>query len=162
MNVVGSVGTTVGSVGLTENRIPASMAVRMLGPFAVFRDGVPVVLPGSRKMRALFAYLALAPSAVSRSQLCELLWDVPDDPRGELRWCLSKIRRLVDGESRKRLKTEGDTVRLDLAGCDVDALNIRQAAACDIAACSVDRLRLRAGLFEGEFLAGLDVDRCPN
>ena len=35
-------------------------------------------------MRALLAYLALAPLAVSRSQLCELLWDVPNDPSGEL------------------------------------------------------------------------------
>ncbi len=64
----------------------------MLGPLAIRRDGRALALPASRKVRALFAYLALAPLPVSRSQLCELLWDVPNDPRGELRWCLSKIR----------------------------------------------------------------------
>ena len=61
--------------------------VCMLGPMTIGRDGVTLALPPSRKVRALFAYLALAPLAVSRSQLCELLWDVPNDPRGELRWC---------------------------------------------------------------------------
>jgi DNA-binding SARP family transcriptional activator len=51
-----------------------------------------VKLPSSRKVRALLGYLALASRPVTRSQICELLWDVPNDPRGELRWCLSKIR----------------------------------------------------------------------
>ncbi len=66
--------------------------VRLLGPLAVRRHGVAAALPASRKVRALLAYLALAPHPVRRSQLCELLWDGPSDPRGELRWCLSKIR----------------------------------------------------------------------
>ena len=69
-----------------------------------------MALPASRKVRALFAYLALAPRPVARSQLCELLWDVPNDPRGELRWCLSKIRSLVDERGRRRVQTRGDTV----------------------------------------------------
>ena len=68
----------------------------MLGPLTICRHGVPMALPASRKVRGLLAYLALAPHAVARSQLCELLWDVPNDPRGEFRWCLSKIRGLVD------------------------------------------------------------------
>ena len=64
----------------------------MLGPLTICRHGVTLALPASRKVRALLAYLSLAPHAVARSQLCELLWDVPNDPRGELRWCLSKLR----------------------------------------------------------------------
>ena len=55
--------------------------VQMLGPLTVSRDGVVQALPASRKVRALLAYLALAPRAVGRSHLCELLWDVPNDPR---------------------------------------------------------------------------------
>ena len=46
------------------------------------------------------AAMSLATAAVGRSQLCELLWDVPNDPRGELRWCLSKIRGFVDEPGR--------------------------------------------------------------
>ena len=38
--------------------------VRLFGPLAIARDGVPVVLPASRKLRALLAYLALAPHPV--------------------------------------------------------------------------------------------------
>ena len=38
----------------------------------------PLQLPASRKVRALFAYLAMAAHPVGRSRLCELLWDVPE------------------------------------------------------------------------------------
>src|ERR1700748_1268597 len=74
----------------------AALQLRLLGPLTIGRDGAPLNLPASRKVRGLLAYLSLAPHAVTRSQLCELLWDVPNDPRGELRWCLSKLRSIVD------------------------------------------------------------------
>ena len=64
----------------------AGVEIRLLGPLTVSRAGAALVLPGSRKVRGLLAYLALAPHPIARSQLCELLWDVPNDPRGELRW----------------------------------------------------------------------------
>jgi DNA-binding SARP family transcriptional activator len=111
-----------------------SIRMRMNGPLALFRGDVPLELPPSRKVRALLAYLALAPRPVARSSLCELLWELPNDPRGELRWCLSKIRRVVGGE---RLVTRDDTVALDLAGW---------------------RLEMDG---EDELLEGLDVDRSP-
>ena len=88
----------------------------MLGRLRVHREGVALTLPASRKVRALLAYLALAPRPLSRSHLCELLWDVPNDPRGELRWCLSRIRTLVDEEGWPHVVTSGDTIWLDLAG----------------------------------------------
>ena len=104
-----------------------SLQMQMLGRLHVRRDGVALPLPASRKTRALLAYLALAPRPVSRSHLCELLWDVPNDPRGELRWCLSKIRALVDAEGRQRVMSGGDTIWLDLADCFVDAIEERRA-----------------------------------
>ena len=70
----------------------ASVAVWLFGPFRVVRNGAAAALAPSRKVRALIAYLLMAPRPVHRAKLCELFWDVPDDPRGELRWCLSKIR----------------------------------------------------------------------
>ncbi len=72
---------------------PAPLQVRLLGRMAVLRDGDEVPLPASRKVRALLAHLACTPAGISRTRLCELLWDGPDDPRGELRWCLSKLRK---------------------------------------------------------------------
>src|SRR5215471_14578391 len=103
-------------------------AIRILGPMSVVRNGAPVPLPRSRKVRALLGFLALAPSPVSRSRLCDLLWDVPNDPRGELRWCLSKLRSLLDdGDRRRVLATGPDLIALDLSECLVDAIQIDRA-----------------------------------
>src|SRR5262247_707511 len=133
----------------------------MLGPLAVYRDGQPVALPASRKVRALLAYLALAPGPVLRSPLCELLWDVPNDPRGELRWCLSKIRSVVDEPGRRRVHTRGDTVRLDLADCLVDAIEIARATEKGIETLVPEQQRELSALFNGDFLEGLEIDRSP-
>src|SRR3712207_4799578 len=84
------------------------LEIRLLGPLTVLRAGVPLTLPASRKVRALLAYLALAPQPAQRGQLCELLWDVPDDPRGELRWCLSRVRSVLDAPGRRRVETRMD------------------------------------------------------
>ncbi|GIL40577.1 adenylate cyclase [Rhodospirillales bacterium TMPK1] len=134
--------------------------VQMLGPLTIRRDGNVLTLPASRKARALFAYLALAPHAVTRSQLCELLWDVPNDPRGELRWCLSKIRGLIETADQRRVETAGDTVRLDLRGCFVDAIAIAEAVQ-NLATVAPARLRQIASFFGGDFLDGLEIDRSP-
>jgi DNA-binding SARP family transcriptional activator/Flp pilus assembly protein TadD len=135
--------------------------VRLLGSPAIWRGGVAATLPASRKVRALFAYLALAPHAVARSQLCELLWDAPSDPRSELRWSLSKIRGLVDEPERRRVQTSDDAVRLDLSDCFVDAIEVIQAAEAGIAMLTQARLQALSVLFNGDFLEGLEIDRSP-
>src|SRR4029079_14426206 len=115
--------------------------VRLLGRLTIWRRGAPVGLPASRKVRALFAYLALAPRPVARTQLCEMLWDVPNDPRGEVRWCLSKIRSMVDLPSRPRVQTRDDTIALDLADCFVDVIEIARATKEGIETLGVARQR---------------------
>lgn len=136
--------------------------VRLLGQLTVVRDGEPVKLPSSRKLRALLAYLALAPHPVSRSRLCELLWDVPNDPRGELRWCLSKLRGALNEPGRQRIETDGDTVALRLADMSVDAVETAAGVAEGIETLGLDRLRQLAELFTGDFLDGLELDRSPH
>ncbi|RWC27442.1 BTAD domain-containing putative transcriptional regulator [Mesorhizobium sp.] len=138
------------------------LSVRLLGPLAISRNDVSVTLPLSRKLRALFAYLALAPHPVGRSRLCELLWDVPNDPRGELRWCLSKLRGALDAPGRHRVVTQGDTVALDLSDCPVDALEVGQAATQGLGTLDVERLRALAKLFAGDLLDGLELERSPH
>src|SRR5690348_6314134 len=86
------------------------LQVRLVGPVSVLRDGAPVALPRSRKVLALLAFLTLDPSPQSRSRLCDLLWDAPNDPRAELRWCLSKLRSVVDGPDRRRVIAKGTTL----------------------------------------------------
>lgn len=134
-----------------------TLRLRLLGPLEVARAAAALPLPRSRKVRALLAYLALAPRPVPRSRLCELLWDAPADPRGELRWCLSKIRNVLG----QRVRASGDTVALDLAGCAVDALEVARAAAEGIEQLPLERSRALAALFGGDFLEGLDMDRVP-
>jgi DNA-binding SARP family transcriptional activator len=157
--VVDGVGMAVDSN--LADRATRSVAVRLLGPVAIHRHGVPLALPASRKVRGLLAYLCVAPNAVTRGQLCELLWEVPNDPRGELRWCLSKIRSLVDEPGRRRVVTNGDTVMVDLMDCVVDALEIAQVTR-DTSVVAPERLRVLAGLFAGDFLEGLEIDRSPS
>lgn len=140
---------------------PGVLRVRMFGPLCVLRNEASVDLPPSRKVRALLAYLALAAHPVSRSRLCELLGDVPNDPRGELRWCLSKLRAVLDEPGRNRLTARGELISLDLGDCRVDARQVEMAMRSGLAA--LDRVKVEelCSLILGEFLEGLDLNRSP-
>lgn len=140
---------------------PDGLRVQMLGPLRLSRGGRPVPLPASRKVRALFAYLALAPRPLGRSQLCELLWETPNDPRGELRWCLSRIRAAIDEPARSRVITQDDTLVLDLSDCQVDAGEVAQAAHEGLETLGAERQQALVGLFGGEFLEGLEIEGSP-
>jgi len=135
--------------------------LRLLGPIAFTRDESEVALPKSRKVRALLAYLALAPREVTRSHLCELLWDSPSDPRSELRWCLSRIRSVLDTPDSTRITTRGDAIALELTGIRVDVLEVGQALKEGIETLDLNRLRDVAKAFAGEPLEGLHVDDSP-
>ena len=135
----------------------SSPTLRLLGPFAVLRAGVAMTLPPSRKLRCLVAYLALAPQAVSREKLCDLFWDIPNDPRGELRWCLSKLRLLLDDPGRRRVIATDDRISLDLGDCDVDAIRLARAAALGFDTLGLDALRPLAEA-DGDLLEGIPAD----
>jgi DNA-binding SARP family transcriptional activator len=138
-----------------------SLNFRLLGPLQLSRGGDVLALPSSRKVRALLGYLVLASRPVARSQICELLWDVPNDPRGELRWCLSKIRGLVDEKGRKRVIADGTAIRIDLTDCKVDTLEVTRAPEHGIQKLGVDRQKELAAHFTGELLEGLEIARSP-
>lgn len=135
--------------------------LRLFGPFSINREGASLALPASRKLRALIAYLALSPHALTREHLSELLWDIPNDPRGELRWCLSKARAVLDEPGRHRIRTAHDTVWLDLADFRVDAIDIGQALRPGIDNLDTSQLETISALFTGDFLDGLQIDRSP-
>ena len=159
--MVGSVENSVESMGTESANREYMLDIRLLGTLTITRQGKPLRLPASRKVRALIAYLALAPRAVTRSQLCELLWEIPNDPRGELRWCLSKIRALVDEPRRRRVQTEENTVRLDLDDCRVDAIEIARAIEAGIDGLTAERSRALVALVAGDLLEGLEIERSP-
>jgi DNA-binding SARP family transcriptional activator/Flp pilus assembly protein TadD len=132
--------------------------LRMLGRLAVCQDGSDIELPASRKVRALLAYLALATRATPRTRLCELLWESASDARGELRWHLTKLRVVVGA---KRVDSDDGVVRLALADCIVDAFEIQTAARTGIEKLPPARARALLRLFGGDFLEGLEIERCP-
>jgi len=139
-------------------KLDCGLELRMLGPLAVSEYGRPVDLPGSRKVRALLAYLALSPCATPRSRLCELLLDSATDSRSELRWYLCKLRGIVGAN---RVRRNDDAVRIDIGNGFVDALEIQRAAAKGFATLAPERARALLELFNGDFLEGLEIDRCP-
>jgi len=158
-NVVAGVEfASTGGEGIPQS---GAIHIQLLGPMAIRRAGAALPLPPSRKLRALVAYLALATHPVSRAYLCELLWDLPNDPRGELRWCLSKARPLLDDADQRRVQAAQDSVTLDLHDCHVDVVDIEEAMRQGIGNVGVEPLRAMAALFVGEFLEGLHIRSCP-
>jgi len=136
--------------------------VMLLGPMQVIQNGVPLRQPPSRKVRALLAYLAMAPRPVTREKLCELFWDVADDPRSELRWCLSKLRPLVDRPAVTRVIADRKLVSIETSSLDIDALSVVQCARKTLNRSSPSELRSLLALFRGDFLEGLSVDGAPS
>lgn len=134
----------------------SQLELRFLGDLEVIRDGKVLPLPPSKKTRALLAYLALNDRAFRREHLCELLWEIPDDPRGSLRWSLSKLRRLVDEEGVPRIIADRNSVRLQTEGLAIDVLALREAAA-DPSATPLDALEAQVHAYRGTFLEGLEL-----
>jgi TolB-like protein/DNA-binding SARP family transcriptional activator len=131
------------------------LEIRVLGPLEVVRDGTTATLPPSRKTRALLGYLALTRRPHRREQLCEMFWDVPDDPRAALRWSLSKIRTLVDEPAIARLSADRHTVELRTEMPSVDYFAAQICA--DEKAATTDDLMRTASSFRGPLLADLDL-----
>ncbi len=134
----------------------------MLGGLTLTRGGVPQAFPASRKTRALFAYLALTGRTHRRERLCEIFWDVPDDPRASLRWSLSKIRPLVNDPRNERLTADRDHVTLTLHSGAIDLPAIRARLAGpgdDLTDSGLMRMAdaLRLPLLDGLDLPQLDI-----
>jgi pimeloyl-ACP methyl ester carboxylesterase/DNA-binding SARP family transcriptional activator len=104
----------------------------------------------------VLGYLATTGREHRRQQLSDLFWDVADDPRGGLRWCLSKVRPLLNEGGRTRVVADRDCVRLDLTDADVDLHRVR-AAKPGLRTLDTEALVELAELFQGELLEGLDL-----
>ena len=138
----------------------SGVEIRVLGTFTVLRDGAPLPLPPSRKTRALLAYLAIDGRKHQRERLCELFWELPDDPRGALRWSLSRIRQVL-GDDGNMLKADRNTVQLCLDNVGIGYSSIRGLTQLDLNACPLSLLENCAAQFAGPFLADLSLPRCP-
>ncbi len=135
--------------------------IAVLGDLTVRCDGVPVPLPQSRKTRALLAYLAVQSKPQRRERLCEMFWDVPDDPRGALRWSLSKLRQILNADGEARLTADRSSVELNPGSIRLDYELVRGLLPDDVAALPTDKLEAITGAYAGPFLADLYLPHCP-
>lgn len=133
------------------------LKLRLLGELEVLRGGERVALPPSRKTRALLAYLASVGRPQRRERLCSMFWEVPDDPRGALRWSMSRLRSVVDDPDRQRIAANRETVAFEANGAEIDLIWLRELTAGGVADLSTEQLERAAGAFRGEFLEGLDL-----
>jgi predicted ATPase/pimeloyl-ACP methyl ester carboxylesterase/DNA-binding SARP family transcriptional activator len=140
--------------------LAGQLEIRVLGDLMVARDGVALSLPPSKKTRALLVYLACIGRPQRRERLCELFWDIPDDPRGALRWSLSKIRQILgpDGDC---LQADRNVVNLRSDSLFLDCAAVRSLTQQDLATASIEDLEQLAGLFRGRFIDDLSLSRCP-
>jgi DNA-binding SARP family transcriptional activator len=119
-------------------RLPARISLRLLGEIEVERNGEQLILPPSRKTRALLAYLVASGRPNRRDRLCSLLWEVPDDPRGALRWSLSKLRRLLDDSDGSFITATRETVAFRSDGAEIDLFGASPASTRGVG-CPLDR-----------------------
>jgi len=133
-----------------------TLEISVLGELAVLRDGERFTLPSSRKARALLAYLATTVRPCRREHLCELLWDLPDDPRGSLRWALSKLRPAVNHGDTLRIIADRERVTFEPNGAQVDILAIRKRLYDDPPFIPPSELRDMEEQLSRPFLDGLD------
>ena len=131
----------------------AGLKVRLLGEFALLDGTEELPLPASRKTRAMLAYLLRSPRPVRRERLCELFFELPDDPRAALRWSLSKIRSTL-GPHANLLVAKADQVGLT-AGVATDLVELERGI--EAASSPVEVEQLTAAALEPP-LAGLDID----
>jgi DNA-binding SARP family transcriptional activator/tetratricopeptide (TPR) repeat protein len=135
------------------------LTLSVLGPMQLHVDGVARPLPASRKTRALLAFLALEPRRHRRERLCELLWDIPDDPRAALRWSLTKLRPLLDRHD--RLQADRDDVALATEELLVDVAQVRAAVADGLPLLAPEQLEALFIAANQTFLAGSDLPAQP-
>jgi pimeloyl-ACP methyl ester carboxylesterase/DNA-binding SARP family transcriptional activator len=139
----------------------AELEIKLFGGLEIRRDGETVALPQSKKTRALLAYLILKGTPQRRDALCELLWEIPDDPRAALRWSLSKLRPMVNDGAAERLTADRERVAFKAHGAMVDVARAEEACAAGVEKLTHAQLADLCRLCSGQLLAGLDLPNQP-
>lgn len=102
------------------------LEISTIGALSIQIDGKELNLPASRKTRALIGFLAISGTSHSRQALCELFWEIPDDPRAALRWSLTKLRPILNSGGTERVLANRERVAVDLSDVDVDFTSVRK------------------------------------
>jgi DNA-binding SARP family transcriptional activator len=131
----------------------ARLSLTLFGGFQAHLGSEPPLRLRTRHAQPLLAYLALpCGRAHSRDALAALLWaHLPqDEARNRLRQALFTLRRAL-GPSQCSLSAEGDTLVLEPAGTEVDALEF-EGLVREGSPASLERAAI---LYRGDLLQGL-------
>ncbi len=115
--------------GNQGGRVSADLTINLLGSLRVQAHGSPLALPKSRKARAILGYLAVQNRAMSRDALCEVFFDDVGDPRGGLRWCMSRLRQGLNGSGFDLLVPGSERIELRPGAFSTDVERLQQALA---------------------------------
>jgi DNA-binding SARP family transcriptional activator/TolB-like protein len=133
----------------------ATLRVTLLGGCECQIDGgTPVAFP-TRKVRALFAFLATTVGQVhSRERVASLLWGDQSDEqaRANLRSSLSRLRHVLPGDAGEVLCTTANALTLSSDGMTIDLVSFRQ----QLSAATPYSLEQAVALYGGAFLDGLE------
>ncbi len=132
------------------------LRITVFGGLQVFREGRLLPLPSSRKARSMFAYLIMTKRPIRRERLCELFWDLPDDPRASLRWALSQLRTALNTPAYQCIRADRERVMVDQDCLEVDFLKARQELFDKQASISISDLVEMAEALIEPVLDGLD------
>ena len=133
-----------------------SVLVKLLGGFEARLSGGPHLDIASKKTRALLAFLALpAGRPHSRAKLVGLLWSERSDEqaRNSLRQALAELARALSPVTPSPLLKGRDTLAIDPAAVETDAIVFEQLAASE----KTSDLRRAAALYGGDLLEGFSV-----
>jgi len=135
----------------------ARWSLRLLGGFDLkaLPDGERLAALGKRE-RLLLAYLALSPDCRQhRRKLATLLWGDASDETAldNLRTCVWSLRRALRDAKHLLIASDGESIVLNTAGVEVDAVAFRGHAARS----ELSELESAAMLYAGDVLDGLDV-----
>lgn len=131
--------------------------IKALGPLTVYCGDEEIKLPASKKTRALLAFLCITAKSHLRERLCEILWEVPEDPRAALRWSLSKLRSVLRTKSIVPIIADRERAQVNLEEIDVDYLIIRETLFDQRDPLPLSELRKIATTLEETLLDGLDL-----
>ena len=137
----------------------------LLGPLAVWRDGRPVDA-GSPQQQELLALLLLQQSQpISTDVIVDSIWgeEVPPNALQTIRTYVSRLRRIVKGDSNVAIVNESGGYRLSIANDRIDRGQFLVLAAAARTALlggdgrrAENQLRDALALFRGRPMAGLD------
>jgi len=141
---------------LVEWHEMAVLVLRILGGFEARRSSGEAAEIPIRKGQALLAFLALKPGEViARSKLAGLLWGDCGDTQAQssLRQTLTVLRKALGPINDQVLRADRQSIGLDGAGVEVDALSFQDLIASGTPA----DLETAVSLYRGDLLDGLEL-----